>query len=220
MRFSQDNPRCRYERPGWVDYRMELFQKYCLPSVLAQTDDNFDWWFVVNPGFPGLARRHIEVLTKYGKLLEITAPWEEKQPEIGHALSGRYNNEWVCSTRLDSDDMLHKDFMTQLKAHATKGEQFISFSMGYMVKDGKAHIRRYEVNPFMSYVEYANPLRTVYHEPHIKANKRGIPFNLIEFPGWAQVDHGDNIKNRVHERIKNFEANAEPLSRLEGFKCT
>src|ERR1700735_3717087 len=29
--------------PGWLQERFRLFEKYCLPSVLGQTDQNFRW---------------------------------------------------------------------------------------------------------------------------------------------------------------------------------
>lgn len=219
MRFAPDNPRRRFEKPGWVDYRMNLLQKYCVPSVLAQTCQDFDWWFLVNRSFPGLTGEHIELLSRFGQILDIDAPWNETQPEVGSLLADKYNNQWVCSTRLDSDDMLSTTFMEKLKQKVYEKEQWISFEYGYIMKDGYAALRKYNVNPFVSYVEFATPLKTVFHVAHNVANRSNIPFNLIPEIGWAQIDHGDNIKNHAHYKVKNFSSIKIPVSELDNFPC-
>jgi hypothetical protein len=220
MRFAADNPRRRYEKPGWVDYRIGLFKKYCVPSVEAQTVKDFDWWFLVNRSFPGLEQSHIDTLNEYGKVIEIDAPWNETQPEVGAILSSTYKNEWVCTTRLDSDDMLHARFFEMLKSEVAERELWVSFEYGYIIKDGQAAIRQYAVNPFLSYVEYASPLKTVFHVAHHEADRRAREFRVIPQIGWAQIDHGDNIKNHASVKVKNFNSVKVPVEDIEGFPCT
>lgn len=218
VRFAEDNPRRRYERPDWVDYRMGLFNKYCLPSVQAQTFKDFDWWFLVNPNFPGLTRNHIDELKNYGNIVHIESDWNEAQPEVGHRLAFTYNDQMVCSTRLDSDDMLHERFMETLTDVVDFEDEFLlSFKYGYIIKDGKAAPREYTVNPFISLVEYANPFRSVFHIDHTKADKSDIPLRTLDTVGWAQIDHGDNIKNRAYEKVSNFDEICVPISTLRGF---
>lgn len=221
VRFGKDNPRRRYEREGWVDYRMDLFNRYCLPSVQMQTFKNFDWWFMVNPEFPGLTEQHLQELEQYGKIVFITSDWNEAQPEVGERLRFKYKNEWICSTRLDSDDMLHGSFMDILHEACMEAgrDQFITFKHGCVIRGDKAAPREYDVNPFVSYLEYAKPFRSVFYVDHCKANKAHVPFAVLDFPGpwWAQVCHGDNIKNVAELKVKNFEEICVPISTLRGF---
>jgi len=220
LRFDENNPRRRYEKPGWIDYRMNLLQKYCVPSVLAQTCQNFDWWFLINRSFPGLTKGHIDLLSSFGRILEVNTPWSEAQPEIGPLLADIYKNKWVCSTRLDSDDMLSNTFVERLQQKIFEREQWFSFEYGYIIKDGYAALRKYNVNPFLSYVEYAAPLKTVFHVAHNVADRTKIPFNLVPEIGWAQVDHGDNIKNHAFEKVRNFSVIKVPIAELREFPCT
>lgn len=218
VRFAEDNPRRRYEQnPEWLDYRMDLFKRYCLPSVQAQTFKNFEWWFLVNPSFPNLKPNHIETLEQYGNILHVESDFHEAQPEIGERLGFRYKKEWVCSTRLDSDDMLRNCFMQELHTVAKEKEQFISFQYGYIVENGKAAKREYIVNPFVSYVEHANPFRSVFCIDHTKIDKTGVEVVHIPIAGWAQIDHGDNIKNHARNKVRNFDDVCFDFKHIEGF---
>jgi hypothetical protein len=190
-----------------------------VPSVQAQTVKNFDWWFLVDSTFPGLKPTHLDRLEKYGRILYICAPWSEQQPEIGELLSPVYKDQWVCTTRLDSDDMLHERFFERLAATVKEREEWVSFRYGYIIKDGFAVMRDYEVNPFVSYVEYANPLKTVFRVSHIAANRSDAPFQVIPEVGWAQVDHGDNIKNHAEAKVKSFDKLKINVNLIEGFPC-
>lgn len=229
LRFAEDNPRRRYEKAGWVDYRMELFKRYCLPSVEAQTFQDFDWYILVNHDFPGLTAEHCNELQRLGQkrgrtwIRGLSAPWNESQPEIGSMLNEHYQGQWVCSTRLDSDDMLQRSFFEVLNWNTQQEkEMWLSFRYGYMVKGDYAAPRTYEVNPFLSYVEFANPFKSVYNVSHIAANRSSTPFKVLPVVGWAQVDHGDNIKNHAKAKVSDFEEKKIPLSELRklGFPCT
>lgn len=217
MRFAEDNPRRRYEREGWLDYRLDLFKRYCAPSVQGQTFKDFDWWLLVDQTFPGLEERHLITLNQFGKVKFITEFWNEKQPEIGVLLHSFYPNQWVCTTRLDSDDMIHNRFFERLASIVTEKEEWLSFQYGYIIKDGFAAVREYDVNPFISYVEYANPLKTVFHVSHIATNRSVVPFKVIPEVGWAQVDHGDNIKNHARAKVKDFDKQKVNISTINGF---
>ena len=208
IRWPEGHRRRRWEqRASWLQYRMELFQRYTVPSVQAQTFKDFDWWLIIDPTFPGLTSRYIDQLRSYGKILVADRPTERNTVEEGRLLSEHYKDEWVCSTRLDSDDILRNDFMERVNAEASEEEAFITFRHGYMLKDGKIAPRQFTRNPFVSYVEYANPFRSVYATGHMQVHRQKAPLKIIEDPpGWIQVDHSDNIKNLVSEKLKDFES--------------
>ena len=210
IRFAEGSPRRRYERRnGWVDSRMKLFEKYTLPSVQAQTFKDFDWWIVIDPKFPGLTIQHLDRLSKAANLLWISAPWQDNQVEIGEALRDTYKDEWVCSTRLDSDDVISNDFMENVARMAEEKESWISLLNGYIMKDDRVMLRKYLVNPFVSYVEYAAPFKSVFHCCHTQVNKqRGVPLVVDEIPSWVQINHSDNIKNCGGKKMKNFNEEA------------
>lgn len=204
MRFKKDNPRRRYEERGdWIDYRIKLFNKYCLPSAKAQTVD-FDWWFLVHPEFPGFSSTHKEELLRHGRILWIEAPWKEDQVEVGGLLSEEYKDRWVCSTRFDSDDILRNNFLETVSKSITEKEAWVVFPEGFMMKDNKAVPRTYSVNPFISYVEYADPFYSVFKINHMAVNKQDSLIEIKGHPAWIQVDHRDNIKNHIKHKITDY----------------
>lgn len=205
MRFAEDNPRRRYEeRQGWLEYRLKLFHKYTLPSVKAQTFRDFDWWLLVDPTFPGL-REYTRYLRPFAKICWIKADWKEDQVEVGELLKDHYEDEWVCSTRLDSDDIISNNFMRNLHDMAEEKESWISFPNGYMMKKDNVVNRTYLVNPFVSHVEYADPFKSVFRICHTKVNKQETPLLTNPERSWVQVDHSDNIKNLVSKKIGDFD---------------
>ena len=214
LRWPEGHPRRRWEqRPGWLDYRMKLFYKYCLPSVKAQTFKDFDWWMLMDPTFPGLTQYHKHRLTQHAKILWITAPFKEEQVEVGELMKEIYDDEWVCSTRIDSDDIFRNDFMERVHGLATEEEAWIGFRHGYMMKDDRVASKKFLCNPFMSHVEYASPFRSVFHLSHKRVYKDGGLFKKIEdVPGWIQVDHSDNVKNLVSRKIQDFDTESVPAS--------
>ncbi len=215
LRFPAGSCRRAWERPGWVDYRMELLRKYTVPSVQAQTFKDFDWWFLIDPTFPGFELEHFSELRNYGKLMMMDDPFSERQIEVGPLLSHQYKDEWVCSTRLDSDDIIRNDFMERVHEEATEKEEWISFKNGYMLKGDKIAPRSFVRNPFCSYVEYADPFKSVFSVSHMKINARSTPAPLKiieETPGWIQVDHSDNVKNLVSEKLPEFESQLVDLA--------
>lgn len=208
MRFDEFNPRRRYERdPNWLEQRFSLFDKYCRPSVSAQTFKDFEWIFLVNPEFPGWSADLEKRLP--GKVAYITAPWDEFQPQVEDCLNQEtWRDNWVTTIRLDSDDIITNDFLMKTREGVdkeilacTNGARvpfWASFPNGYMMKEDRAYPRCYPRNPFQTYTEFCAPvIKTVLYTHHMRARNSVL---LGQDPAWIQVDHGGNIKNKVEEK--------------------
>jgi len=181
--------------------------------VQAQTFKDFDWWIMIDPTFPGIRGEHIIELQRRAKLLWITAPFKEDQVEVGELLQYTYRDQWVCSSRIDSDDIMRNDFMERIHELATEEEAWIGFRHGYMMKEDRIAPREFLCNPFVSHVEYASPFRSVFKLSHKRVYKDGGLFKKInDVPGWIQVDHFDNVKNLVSRKIHDFDVKSVPAS--------
>lgn len=117
-----------------LNYRLLLFQALCLPSVLAQTTQNFTWILVVDKDLPeeyrnslhGLVKRRREsYLWEYDcncdiKCLTWLSPW------IDNGI------EYVITTNLDDDDALPRSFLESTQRHiikSIKNREFKQFKM-------------------------------------------------------------------------------------------
>ncbi|MCU1424755.1 MAG: hypothetical protein JWM51_1046, partial [Microbacteriaceae bacterium] len=46
---------------GWLRTRVELFERYCVPSVLAQTSSSYRWLIYFDPESPQWLKDRVEV---------------------------------------------------------------------------------------------------------------------------------------------------------------
>jgi hypothetical protein len=191
--FPKDNP--RYEaysnNPGWFHRRCSLFEKHTLPSVKAQTFKDFTWILLANPEFPEIS---VSKLESYG--IEVAWEdweWDENRSQLASLLKNKVGDDWVISSRVDSDDILHNRFMEHTHFGAKREREWLAFPNGYVMDRDAAYLYRYINSPFVSLVEPTEEAKFVYHVSHIRARPR----ILSEVPGWIQVDHGGNVKNSV-----------------------
>jgi hypothetical protein len=109
--------------PRRLDYRFEVFEVTCAPSVLAQTSQEFDWIIIVDRNLPDRHR------TRLRKLLRNRCRTHFHEYEPGQDLGSAH---WlqpyiprecarILTTQLDDDDALPTNFIECLQARA--GEQ-------------------------------------------------------------------------------------------------
>jgi hypothetical protein len=127
---------------------------------------------------------------------------DEEWNERGLCLPVTYDSEWLISTRLDSDDMLHRTFIERLRSNFASREEWIRFPKGYVIEAGREGVvyeRTYHNSPIVSLVERKENFRGPYRISHTDTGKDIYPYKdvNIEIPMWTQVAHGGNIKNNM-----------------------
>src|SRR5947209_8024402 len=112
-------------RPGWMDERFELFERYCLPSVLNQSCQTFRWiiYFDVSTQEKHLdrARRGIAGRPNFEVKLCTIFGSETHQADLSTMLDPA--KSWLVTTRLDNDDGLQRDFVAKLQDAVTVGTE-------------------------------------------------------------------------------------------------
>jgi hypothetical protein len=192
----------------WIDKRFELFEKYTLPSVQAQTCKDFDWALVVNMEFPHWTDADWMRLVSYGyKVWCLNTVWDREcvgaEFDYGLCIKSRSDEDWYITSRLDSDDVLLPNYIEGIQSKFTEEKQWIGFDNGlvYDVDTDTTYSRTYKNSPFVSLVEHRDTVKGVYQLPHTAATKE---FNYVSVdtdePGWMQVIHGSNVKNTA-ERV-------------------
>lgn len=144
----------------YLSYRFSLFERYCMPSVKNQTCQNFKWLilFDINTpesfkqraaewhrGYPNLVPCYLKV-EDYGgvtpsselvmdvdtdaPMLQITCRFVA---DIIRSLETSMP-EWMLTTRLDSDDALHKDWIKNLQDSFKVNPRLSAFDFVYTYK--------------------------------------------------------------------------------------
>ena len=103
----------------WMSSRLEIFEKYCLPSVLKQTNLNFRWiiFFDIKTTLPN--RKIIEKLLFDIPFISIyyiagNAFQTEQKSYILEHLGN--NTKHIITTRVDNDDVLHEKFIEKIQS--------------------------------------------------------------------------------------------------------
>jgi hypothetical protein len=188
-------------RPGWLDERFDLFERYCLPSMLGQTNQNFRWMIYFHPGtseahlerarrgFQGRANICIKLRELFGmEVLQADLQQEDLDRSKG----------WLVTTRLDNDDGLHRDFVEMLQAKVRVGhEEALEFPRGVVYVSGTPYLSRQPHNAFISLSESMDRLQTVLAVRHKEVARRFPVTNVTSKPAWLQSIHGANVGNKI-----------------------
>lgn len=108
--------------PKLLDLRFALFETACLPNVLGQTNQDFEWVFVIDPDLPIHYRQRLEKLISQRKrtyLYEFQhgdnlGSLEWLEPFIPDDI------DYALTTILDDDDILTVDFVEKIQAHVSE----------------------------------------------------------------------------------------------------
>jgi len=203
----------------WTKKRFAIFQAYCLPSMLQQTNKNFKWFIYFDIATPSDFDEQISELQQHD-FIEIC--YADKYDEF----NSRYlqdirqkvspKTQWIITSRLDNDDCLHCRAIERIhKAFVPKDRFMISLALGYVydMKYRKLSKYYYPMSPFISLIENnSDSICGIYHKSHgswglklnifkelynryfVKKDKRKVCFVLYEAL-WMQLYHNENVSN-------------------------
>lgn len=169
----------------WMEHRFELFEKYCVPSVRAQSCKKFTWLVMIDKHTPTEYRQTVAELG--GTVLLTTTNWLE---ELQLFLKDKAR--WLITTRLDNDDAIAPWLIQQVQDNFTNQRfTFLDFPVGYRLKNGILHKHREACNPFLSLVEEGS--KSVLSQTHgYKLGQNNDVLTISHLPSWIQVIHDRN----------------------------
>lgn len=106
-----DNPK------EWMQHRINLFDKYTLPSIMKQTCKDFTWLLSFSQKTPQ------NVINKYKNLRNIRVIYEYPVDYLRKT----YKKDWLLTTRFDNDDILLPGFVEKVQYHVKKSTKVGSF---------------------------------------------------------------------------------------------
>jgi Putative rhamnosyl transferase len=189
----------RVRTPEWLEQRFRLFEGFCLPSLTNQTCLDFTWLLGYDPvGTPPEHQRRLRSYeSAFANLRLVPEATSFSQAVAGYLGSRRCR---LLTTRLDSDDALHRTAIARLQEHAAGDRlEFLNLLLGYSYSypDGRIRLRRDENNHFLSLAENfaGGAPRTAVCVSHRRAAELAPVRQLGHRPGWLEVIHDRNLKN-------------------------
>jgi hypothetical protein len=201
---SQGNESLVRGQENWLRNRVALFERYCLPSVAAQSSRSFTWIIYFDPHSPSWLLEWVRAHERAGGFhpcfrAEVTTP--DLLVDIRAALGGESSGE-LLTTNLDNDDSLAVDFVARVQAVAPMGERTAIYLGDGLIRRGDALYRRTDRhNAFCSVREPWDGAVSCWMDWHNLLPEHMPAAVLRGAPGWLQVVHGANVSNRVRGRL-------------------
>lgn len=179
---------------SWIDRRLDLFERFCVPSVLSQTDSNFEWIAALDPRIPEqVAAKMVDIARGRLRVLRV-----DGEDDFARQVDARIRAEGraVVSSRLDTDDALALDFVRTVREAIRPGE-VLNFPDGAALDLVSGRIRQ-KVMPSNPFVSYFGEKSVLSLGGHSRASScRGYRELKTRQPMWLQVMHEGNLKNRM-----------------------
>lgn len=205
--LTRFNVATNYADPGkgleeeWLRHRVELFMKYCWPSIQAQREKRFHWLIFCNADSPAWFKQHMDGLTHGCTPVYV-------QGLINNQVYGRAIQErglstapYLITTRLDNDDALSKTYVSLIQRSFKPTEQeFLLFPLGLQLFREHLYGLCWLDNPFYSMVEKvasSGELKTVLCCRHGDIYTTAPVRRLWRNSQWLEVVHGKNVSNSL-----------------------
>ena len=209
--------------PEWLMERQILFEKFCLPSVLSQTNKDFEWILIADERTPAVSKKVLEAYPAtvvYGDFETLPVPTKKvKRPknrfhralQLEVAVAAPLKEyletkdaDYIITTRLDSDDAISTNHIDKIwrcirESRHQHDRFWLNLIRGYKWCSGNVYPIGALQNPFISFVEPQGDLLTAYQCCHQLAPQSGYPVVQIRegHPTWMQVIHGGNLMNKL-----------------------
>jgi hypothetical protein len=195
----------------WLEHRFALFEKYCLPSIISQTCQDFEWIVLFDSRTPDDFQLKIE---SYQKVCPQMIPIFV-EPQNGRYFAEVFRREIVkrlaaervLTTYLDNDDSLNIGFVRDLqsRARSLNDGTFIYYSDGYQFYTDQKYLMKihFPKNHFVSVVEKGDPsvLKGVFgYGGHGQIDDiKGVAIERIDNQlMWCEVVHEKNMVNDAY----------------------
>lgn len=194
----------------WLTHRFALFERYCLPSLINQTCQNFEWIVLFDSTTPETYKERIEGYKRVCPQLIVVFV----EPERGRFFARIFRDEMikrmkakrVLSTYLDNDDALDVSFVGDVQQRASQVDDgfFIRYRDGYQFYTDHRYLMKvkYPRNHFISVVEKGDAtLKGIFgYGGHIHICEiEGVKILDIKgIPMWCEVIHEKNMINDAY----------------------
>ena len=190
----------------WLNNRFELFENYCLPSIKNQSNQDFIWCVAFDDQTSSAYKARIEKWCEnYSNLQALYVSrkkWYVRQFIAYIQASLRPETQFVITTRLDNDDLVHSNFVKEIQVHfENQHGMLIDLERGYQLVQlpGLKEIRNFNraCYHFISLVEHLDHIKTIYQKPHndwhdynkVKSNNKDRL--------WVELIHSHNMANKI-----------------------
>jgi hypothetical protein len=194
-------PSARRLERDWLTARLELFERYCLPSVAGQKGADFRWLIFFDEASPDWFKEKISSFEPLVNPLYVAGPATDEVIARRVMQTGLVTTPYLVSTRLDNDDALAYNHLALVqKGFRHQTREFISFPFGFQSFRGHLYNVYWPSNPFLSLIEKVKDggtATTVFCVAHDRVAHGNRVRKILSPPQWLQVLHDTNCANSL-----------------------
>lgn len=189
----------------WLENRIKLFFKYCYPSILNQSDKDFEWWIFFDLQTSGDIINVIRDRDIAGIIKFKFSSWAEFRKDILIDLNSIPETyDYLLNARIDSDDAISKFNIAEIKKYFFENinhlpESFILNPLKGLVYHTETTVlykKNLKNNPFQVLAQKSGIVKnSVFTFQHQTALNHFSVFNISTIPFWLMIVHGDNWLN-------------------------
>lgn len=186
---------------GWLRTRLDLFERYCLPSMAAQRNAIFQWIVFCDAKSPDWFREKMVSFEPLVKTMYVDGWLTDERIAGSLAAADMVSTPYLITTRLDNDDALASGHLAIVQSEFRhQDREFLEFPVGIQSFRGHLYNVYWHSNPFLSLIENIQKSKrftTVCCVRHDRVRSAGKIRSLVRPPQWLQLIHGENIGNSL-----------------------
>ncbi len=181
----------------WLSSRLDIFKKYTLPSIQRQTNQDFHWLLLVSEGVSRQWISDLESLVHPRGKVVIQEGFTSEGESFRRFLENQADS--MITVWFDSDDIIHPEFISQVRAANVEKAEVLSFVKGAVYQTGtfRSAVFKNHRNSFISFHESGS--RNVFllgpHSYIRSDSTKTLRPLMTKEPMWLQIVHGGNLSN-------------------------
>lgn len=195
-------------KDGWLKDRIELFERFCVPAMEAQSLQNFHWLVYFDPNSPQWFIDWLEEgksNRRFRAVFRTSVSREELVSDLRE--TSEAHGSVLLTTNLDNDDGLAVDFVQRLQNSVTSPTRTAVYLVQGLILSGTStYLRSDPRNAFCSVAESWDEPVTAWADWHNRLELTMPVQEVSGLPAWLQTIHTRNVSNTVHGRLCNSTA--------------
>lgn len=208
LKNPDDNPMKKILDEDYLKERFSIFEKYTLPSMKQQTNQNFTWLILFHKNTPDYFKKKIEELKKDFHFIDLYFGDEEKFDFAEYCNIQEEDMEYTITTRIDNDDMFSADYIDKIQEYAKNNlhDCVLSFSKGikYDLDSKKKYAYERKDNHFLSMISSKQKCILQYNHAKIFSSGEKVIMLDSDKPMWTEIIHDSNVINRIKDEDKEI----------------
>lgn len=205
--FASDKSGSKTRSEEWLDHRFELFERYCLPSMAAQSNKDFIWLVCFDEATDEKYRQRMQQARELcPQIQDCYIEGVDVLPELFRRVE--QDADILITTRLDNDDAFREDALATVRQQVehVNNDLCVNFRFGFAYNQTEAVVFPQKYNPFSSLIEFKKPegFKTIFAAGHGKIHQLAKVRQIKTGPYWMMVVHDKNVTNKMPADFKNY----------------